>query len=74
MAIELHSFAHHADLGSFDATMRRQAELVAAGFVVVPVTPRELREDPRGVERKLRAALEQARALAAARVPAPTGP
>jgi hypothetical protein len=72
MAIELHSFAHHADLDAFDATMRRQAELVAAGFVVVPVTPRELREDPRGVERKLRAALEQARALAAARVPAPT--
>jgi hypothetical protein len=74
MAIELHSFAHHADLEAFDATMRRQAELVAAGFVVVPVTPRELREDPRGVERKLRAALEQARALAATRVPAPTAP
>lgn len=61
LAIELHSFAHHADLETFDATMRRQAELIAAGLVVVPVTPRELREDPGAVERKLRAALEQAR-------------
>ncbi|NYD38291.1 hypothetical protein [Actinomycetospora corticicola] len=61
LAIELNSFAHHADLSTFDATMRRQAAMVAAGIVVVPVTPRELREDPAAVRRKLRAALEQAR-------------
>lgn len=60
LVLELHSFAHHADLETFDATMRRQAELAAAGFVVVPITPRELREDPKGVERKLRAALAKA--------------
>ncbi|MCD2186438.1 hypothetical protein [Actinomycetospora soli] len=61
LAIELNSFAYHADLEKFDATMRRQAEMIAAGIVVVPVTPRELREDPAAVRRKLRAALEQAR-------------
>lgn len=61
LVIELNSFAHHADLATFDATMRRQAEMIAAGIVVVPVTPRELRENPAAVRRKLRAALEQAR-------------
>jgi hypothetical protein len=61
LAIELNSFAHHADLATFDATMRRQAEMIAAGIVVVPVTPRELRDDPAAVRRKLRAAREQAR-------------
>jgi hypothetical protein len=66
LVIELHSFAHHADLETFDATMRRQAELAAAGFVVVTVTPKELRDDPRGVERKLRAAAGRAPARLAA--------
>ena len=61
LALEIHSFAHHADLEKFDATMRRQTEMVAAGLIVVPVTPKELREDPEGVKRKLWAALEQAR-------------
>jgi hypothetical protein len=61
LALELHSLAHHADLEQFDATMRRQAEMTAAGLVVVPITPKELREDPDGVKRKLWAALEQAR-------------
>jgi hypothetical protein len=61
LALDLHSFAHHADLEKFDGTMRRQAEMIAAGLVVVPVTPKELREDPDGVKRKLWAALEQAR-------------
>jgi hypothetical protein len=66
LVIELHSFAHHADLETFDATMRRQAELAAAGFVVVTVTPRELREDPKGVERKLREAAARAPARVSA--------
>jgi hypothetical protein len=61
LALELHSFTHHADLETFDATMRREAEMTAAGLVVVPVTPRELREDPAGVKRKMWAALDQAR-------------
>jgi hypothetical protein len=61
LALDVHSFAHHADLEKFDATMRRQAEMIAAGLVVVPVTPKELRDDPDGVKRKLWAALEQAR-------------
>lgn len=65
LVIELHSFANHADLDTFDATMRRQGELAAAGYIVVTVTPREVREDPEGVRRKLRAALEEARALTA---------
>lgn len=59
LVIELHSFAHHADLDTFDATMRRQGG--ATGYIVVPVTPRELREDPDGVRRKLRAAIQEAR-------------
>lgn len=63
LVIELHSFANHADLDTFDATMRRQGELAAAGYIVVTVTPREVREDPAGVRRKLRAALAEARAL-----------
>ncbi len=61
LALELHSFAHHADLDAFDATMRRHAEMTAAGLVVVPATPKELRDDPQGVKRKMWAALEQAR-------------
>jgi hypothetical protein len=61
LALDLHSFAHHADLEKFDATMRRQAEMIAAGLVVVPVTPKEVRDDPDGVKRKLWAALQQAR-------------
>lgn len=61
LVLELNSFAHHADLAAFDATMRRQAEMVAAGLVVVPITPREVREDPEGLKRKLRAAVEKAR-------------
>lgn len=62
LAIEVHSFAHHADRDAFDATMRRQARLVAAGIVVVPVTPRQLRDEPEVVKRLLWDALEQARA------------
>jgi hypothetical protein len=61
LALELHSFTHHADLEKFDATMRREAEMTAAGLVVVPVTPKELRDDPGAVKRKMWAALEQAR-------------
>ena len=61
LAVDLHLFAHHADLETFDGTMRRQAEMIAAGLVVVPITPRELREDPDGVKRKLWASLDRAR-------------
>lgn len=61
LAVDLHSFAHHADLEKFDATMRRQAEMIAAGLVVVPATPKELRDAPEGIKRKMWAALEQAR-------------
>ncbi len=61
LGLDLHSFAHHSDLEKFDATMRRQAEMIAAGLVVVPATPKELRDDPDGVKRKMWAALEQAR-------------
>ncbi|TDQ61041.1 hypothetical protein EV188_103547 [Actinomycetospora succinea] len=62
LVIELHSFAHHADLETYDATMRRHGELAAAGYLVVPLTPKEVRDDPAGVRRKLRAALEELRA------------
>ena len=61
LAIEVQSFEHHADPDAFDATMRRQAALVAAGVVLVPVTPRQLRDDPETVKRLLSDALEQAR-------------
>lgn len=61
LALDLHSFAHHADLEKFDATMRRHAEMTAAGLLVVPATPKELRDDPESVKRKMWAALEQAR-------------
>jgi hypothetical protein len=61
LALDLHSFAHHADLEKFDATMRRHAEMTAAGLVVVPAAPKEIRDDPEGLKRKMWAALEQAR-------------
>jgi hypothetical protein len=63
LVIELHSFAHHADLEAFDATMRRQAELAAAGFLVVTVTPKELKEDPAGL-REVRALFRRGAPLA----------
>jgi hypothetical protein len=62
LVFELHSFAHHADLETYDATMRRQGELAATGYLVVTITPREVREDPAGLRRKLRGAVEHARA------------
>lgn len=62
LAIEIQSFEHHADPEAFDETMRRQARLVAAGVVLVPVTPRQLRDEPAPVTRLLWEALAQARA------------
>ena len=62
LVIEVQSFRHHADPDAYDATMRRHAMMVAAGLVVVPVTPRQLQRDPEQVRRNLWAALEQARA------------
>lgn len=62
LAIEIQSFEHHADPEAFDETMRRQARLITAGVLLVPVTPRQLRDEPGTVTRLLRAALEQARA------------
>lgn len=61
LVIEVQSFEYHADPDAFDATMRRHAAMVAAGLVVVPVTPRQLRDDPDGVRRLIREALRQAR-------------
>jgi hypothetical protein len=62
LVIEVHSFEFHADPDAFDETMRRHAAMTAAGLVVVPVTPRQLRDRRAQVEMALRSALTQARA------------
>ena len=50
LAIEIQSFEHHADPEAFDETMGRQARLIAAGVLLVPVTPRQLRDEPETVK------------------------
>ncbi|MBD3782208.1 MAG: hypothetical protein IE926_04510 [Micrococcales bacterium] len=49
MAVMVHSRRHHANGDDWDATVSSDADLVAAGAVVVGVTPRQIRSDGRAV-------------------------
>jgi len=63
MAVMVHSRRYHAEADDWDATVESDADLVAAGVVVVGVTPRRIRSDPAAVLGRL----ERAHLVAAAR-------
>ncbi len=46
VAIMVHSHTHHAQGDAWDATVSADADLVAAGVVVVGITPRQVRRSP----------------------------
>lgn len=56
LIVEVDSVEHHQlGLGP-EYTQRRHAALAAAGWVVLPISPRRIREDPQGVLREIEAA------------------
>lgn len=62
LAVMVHSRQYHAEADAWDATVERDADLVGAGVVVVGVTPRSVRSDPRAVLRRIEGAHEAASA------------
>ncbi|MGL5930028.1 MAG: type IV toxin-antitoxin system AbiEi family antitoxin [Dermatophilaceae bacterium] len=60
MSVMVHSRRHHSDGDDFDATVEADADLVAAGVVVVGVTPRRLRQAPDKVLARLERTYESA--------------
>ena len=60
-AVMVHSRRHHADGDQWDDTVDRDGDLVAAGVVVVGVTPRRLRQRPEVVLARLERAYISAR-------------
>ncbi|MFW5470724.1 hypothetical protein ACOCJ4_11815 [Knoellia sp. CPCC 206435] len=53
MAVMVHSRQFHADGDQFVRTIERDGDLVAAGVVVVGVTPSSIRSDPVAVLRRI---------------------
>lgn len=51
LAFEVNSLEHHGWSDGFEDTTTRQARFAAAGCLVVPVTPRRIRDDPCGTLR-----------------------
>jgi very-short-patch-repair endonuclease len=64
MALELDSYAAHSGPVAFERDRLKVATLEARGLTVMPITPRQARDDPRGVLARVREALELARARA----------
>ena len=62
MAVMVHSRTHHANGTQFTETIDRDADLVAAGVVVLGVTPSGMRQDPAGTLRRIEAAYAVAQA------------
>jgi hypothetical protein len=62
MAVMVHSRRYHAEPDDWDDTVEADADLVAAGVVVVGVTPRRIRNDPSRVLRRLENAYHAAAA------------
>ncbi|MDX6207478.1 MAG: hypothetical protein QOF39_3535 [Frankiales bacterium] len=59
--VEIDSRAHHLlEVGSWDKTQQRRTALRAAGYVVLPFTPQEIRETPELVIATILAELERA--------------
>ena len=56
LVVEVDSREFHQFGTAPEATQRRHARLAAAGWVVLPVSPRRLREDPQGVLREIEGA------------------
>jgi very-short-patch-repair endonuclease len=57
VVVELDSWAHHGDRGSFEADRRRDARIQRAGHRVIRVTKRRITEDGNALEEELRALL-----------------
>ena len=62
LAVMVHSRRFHADGELWDATVEKDSDLVAAGIVVVGVTPNRIRRDPMAVRARVEAAYLVARA------------
>lgn len=60
LAVMVHSRQFHADVLDWEATVESDADLLAAGVIVVPVTPASLRRDPVPVLRVLEKAYRSA--------------
>lgn len=56
LIVEVDSVEHHQMGLTPEKTQRRHAALAAAGWVVLPISPRRLRDDPVGVLREIEAA------------------
>lgn len=56
LIVEVDSAEHHAFGDRSEATQRRHSRVAAAGWTVLPVSPRRIREDPVGVLREIEAA------------------
>lgn len=56
LVVEVDSVEHHQLGDGPDLTQRRHARLAAAGWTVLPISPRRLRDDPAGVLREIEAA------------------
>ncbi|MBR7742985.1 hypothetical protein KC207_06755 [Phycicoccus sp. BSK3Z-2] len=63
LAVMVHSHRHHSQGDEWDDTVAADSDLVAAGVVVVGVTPRQVRRSPDAVLRRI----ERAHAVAADR-------
>lgn len=56
LVLEVDSAEHHAYGPAAEATQRRHALMAAAGWTVLPISPRRLRDDPSGVLRDIESA------------------
>ena len=59
VAVEVESKAYHLSPASWEATLGRQARMVAEGILVVAVTPQRVRSEGWKVAREIRSALER---------------
>jgi hypothetical protein len=57
LVIEVDSYRHHSTLGAFERDHTRNNGLVELGLTVLPVTPKQIKEDPAGVARLIARAL-----------------
>ena len=53
MAVMVHSYAYHSQGDDWSSTVERDADLVAAGVMVLGVTPDRIRTDPVGVVQRI---------------------
>ncbi|WP_240687392.1 hypothetical protein [Amycolatopsis suaedae] len=60
LALEVDSLDWHLNPEGYERTMRKHTAMAAAGILVVHILPKQLRNDPLGVIRALRAAYQQA--------------